>query len=98
MRKLIKENGFLHDLLDASFFEHDIDKNVYYYLRRDSSGRDFYNYIPLQYITEDEWEDIFEHAIDDMGIEDYDWANYSIEEVTEWLEENLDIILIEECS
>ena len=98
MEKLIKENRFLQDLLE-NFCEYDEDKNTYYYKRRDGSGRDYYDYIPLDCIHPDELDSIIMYAtekgMNGMGIEDYQWEDHSIEEVVEWIDDNLENLLVD---
>ena len=99
--KLAKENGWLNDVIKyitdpyANILEK-FDKGEWCYLRSDSSGRDFLEPIPLQYITDDERESLVEDLIEDSGIEDYDWSDMSIEEVQEELYDNLFDVLLSE--
>jgi len=52
------------------------------YPRGDYSGRDFYDYIPIQYLTDDEIESIKLSASDDYDMlydsDDYDWDTFEM--------------------
>lgn len=88
--KLAKDNGYFHDMVNyitdeySNILEYNEKTKTWCYLRADYSGRDFYDSIPIYYITEDEKERLAELLIEDSGIEDYEWG-MDIDEVKEWL-------------
>lgn len=82
-----KENGYFDDMLDylKSLLEYNDKKKRWEYPRMDSSGRDFYRYIYIWDITDDEKELLSTDIIYDNGnIEDYDWDT-DVEEVQDTL-------------
>ena len=100
---LAKENDFFFDMKNyitdpnSNILEYDESSKTWCYLRRDKSGRDFYQAVPVDYISEDEREQLSEYLIEDSGIEDYDWQGLDIDEVKSLLydEEFLDAIFSE---
>ena len=99
--KNAKENNYFSDIIAyitaewANILEYNENNKLWCYLRRDTSGRDFFYPIPLNYITEDEKERLSELVIEDCDIEDYEWEIADIDEVKELLyeEEFIDIII-----
>ena len=82
-----KENGYFDDMLDylKSLLEYNDKKKRWEYPRMDKSGRDFYRYIYIWDITDDEKELLSTDIIYDNGnIEDYDWDT-DVEEVQDTL-------------
>lgn len=91
--KTITENGFINELVDylKSKLGYDEFKKIWCYERNDGSGRDFYELIPLDFITDEERDslkDSLSDALDEdwLDVEEYDW-NEDIEEIKEELEE-----------
>lgn len=88
--EIAKNNGYFNDAIDdlESILEQDT-KGRWCYPRMHRSGRDFYDYVPLDYITEDEQSELLNRIIeDDLSLDDYDWEGLSIDEVLEELWDN----------
>ena len=89
--ELMKENGFYYDVLShlKEFMLEEVN-NQWCYLRSDGSGRDFYEPIPIQYTTEDEREHVIENLIEgNFDLEDYNWENYSVDDIEDYIQEEL---------
>lgn len=86
---IAKENGFLKDTIETltdsyvGKFEYNVDEGGWCYMRGDSSGRDFYDLIPVRYMTEDEWEHISDEVAE--WSEDYDWKGLEEDIVIEFI-------------
>ncbi len=80
----LKENGYYKDALDViknrcEYLEH---KKKWFFMRSDPSGRDFFEDIPLEYITDGERNSLIENIQDDLYPDDYSWENgYSIDDI-----------------
>ena len=96
--EVMKENGFfdnIADLLNCDKLEYDSEKKKWFYLRADSSGRDFLEPVPFKYITESECDYLAEYLLDDYDLGDYDWNGFSADDVEEYIYENIYNILSE---
>lgn len=88
--EIAKENGFFNDAIDVVDYYCEKDENgKVCYRRSDRSGRDFYDLVPLGYITDDERERLFDSITDDLQLDDYNWGTFDTDSVYEELEYNL---------
>ena len=96
--EIAKENGFFNDVLKhlKEYILEEVN-GQWCYLRSDGSGRDFYEPIPIQYVTEDEQEHIIENLIEgNFDLDDYDWEEYEIDDVEDFVQEELFDELLDE--
>ena len=88
--KMAIDNGFISDMADSLQYSNMLEEtdDGWAYMRSDYGGRDYFDDIPLEYIDEDEIQEILDYCLLDSDIEDYDWGEYSddIELVQEALE------------
>lgn len=100
--ELAVENGYLAaavmELQDSTRTEYD-KKLGWCYLRSDYSGRDWMEPIPLAYINDSEQDGLITDLLDwDCTPEDYDWDGEDIDDVKEWLYENLFDMILDKLS